>query len=494
MNKDPRIAESFGILNLPESANLEQVKAAHRRISRELHPDQLVDKPTLAAVAEEKLKQVNAAYDFLKGHFHDRASDNGSQNSSHQDWRENSSRQSASNKKRGSTESAGRYSQAAGSDRDQTYRGGAKKDWVERMRASLLGRRWPQWVLFPIGFCAVTCFAVLVDQVELKDQDGSKTVTESRKTGQAVARSAPVPRKDGLSEATPLSTARDDQGLPDQSNSRSSQAKPSIASQPPRPVLSQKSQAPRIPAREPAAPQKGGSDYNDPAHIYSAGESGVSMPVPIYKVRPEATALARSSKYGGTVILSLIVGVDGRATDIRVFRPLGMGLDQNAIDAVSQWKFNPGLKDGRAVTVRGTVDVNFDVCGDAGHPCVNGGSVSTTAGEVGHVDDERNQTTKGVYRAGGGVSAPAVLFKVDPEYSEEARNARYSGTVLVSLVVDQSGRPQNIRVVHSLGLGLDEKAMEAVAKWKFKPGMKDDKPVDVQATIEVNFRLCPTCL
>jgi periplasmic protein TonB len=95
----------------------------------------------------------------------------------------------------------------------------------------------------------------------------------------------------------------------------------------------------------------------------------------------------------------------------------------------------------------------------------------------------------GVYRAGGGVSAPSVLFKVDPEYSEEARKAKYSGTVLLSLIVDPQGRPLNIKVVRSLGLGLDEKAMEAVLKWKFKPGMKDGRAVAVQATIEVNFRL-----
>jgi TonB family protein len=94
-----------------------------------------------------------------------------------------------------------------------------------------------------------------------------------------------------------------------------------------------------------------------------------------------------------------------------------------------------------------------------------------------------------VYRAGGGISAPSVLYKVDPEYSDEARKAKYSGTVLISLIVDPQGRAQNIKVVRSLGLGLDEKAMEAVAKWKFKPGMKDGHPVSVLATIEVNFRL-----
>jgi protein TonB len=95
----------------------------------------------------------------------------------------------------------------------------------------------------------------------------------------------------------------------------------------------------------------------------------------------------------------------------------------------------------------------------------------------------------GVYRIGGGVSAPAVLFKVEPEYSEEARKAKWQGTVVLSLIVDDKGRPQELKIVRSLGLGLDQKAIEAVMKWRFKPGMKDGKSVAVIATIEVNFRL-----
>jgi TonB family protein len=95
----------------------------------------------------------------------------------------------------------------------------------------------------------------------------------------------------------------------------------------------------------------------------------------------------------------------------------------------------------------------------------------------------------GVFKVGGGVTAPSLLFKVEPEYSEEARKAKYQGTVLLYVEVDPSGKAINMRVLHSLGLGLDEKAMEAVKKWKFKPGVKDGKPVTVQAQIEVNFRL-----
>jgi protein TonB len=95
----------------------------------------------------------------------------------------------------------------------------------------------------------------------------------------------------------------------------------------------------------------------------------------------------------------------------------------------------------------------------------------------------------GIFKVGGGVSAPALLYKVEPEYSEEARKAKYQGTVVLYVEVDPSGKAVNPKVVRSLGLGLDEKAIEAVRKWKFKPGYKDGKPVTVAATIEVNFRL-----
>jgi periplasmic protein TonB len=95
----------------------------------------------------------------------------------------------------------------------------------------------------------------------------------------------------------------------------------------------------------------------------------------------------------------------------------------------------------------------------------------------------------GAYKIGGGVSQPTVLFKVEPEYSEEARKAKFQGTVVLFVVVDEHGNPRDLKVIRPLGLGLDQKAIEAVEKWKFSPGKKDGKPVPVQATIEVNFRL-----
>ncbi len=95
----------------------------------------------------------------------------------------------------------------------------------------------------------------------------------------------------------------------------------------------------------------------------------------------------------------------------------------------------------------------------------------------------------GVFRAGGGVTAPVLVLKIDPEYSEEARKAKHQGTVELYVEIEADGKAHRIQVRRSLGLGLDEKAIEAVRQWKFKPGLKDGRAVTVGAYVSVNFRL-----
>jgi len=95
----------------------------------------------------------------------------------------------------------------------------------------------------------------------------------------------------------------------------------------------------------------------------------------------------------------------------------------------------------------------------------------------------------GVYRIGGGVSAPHPIYDPDPEYSEEARKAKYQGSVMLWAVIDAEGRPRELRIARSVGMGLDEKATEAVSRWRFAPALKDGRPVAVQISIEVVFRL-----
>ena len=95
----------------------------------------------------------------------------------------------------------------------------------------------------------------------------------------------------------------------------------------------------------------------------------------------------------------------------------------------------------------------------------------------------------GYYKVGGGVSAPRVLDAPDPEYSDEARRAKYQGTVVLWVVVGPDGRVHDVRVQRTLGMGLDERAVEAVKRWKFEPARKDGQPVSVQVNVEVRFTL-----
>ena len=89
----------------------------------------------------------------------------------------------------------------------------------------------------------------------------------------------------------------------------------------------------------------------------------------------------------------------------------------------------------------------------------------------------------------GGVTNPVPLMTPEAEFSDEARRNKYQGICLISIVVDARGYPRNPRVIRSLGMGLDEKALEAVQKYRFKPAMKDGKPVAAMIGVEVNFRL-----
>jgi protein TonB len=98
-------------------------------------------------------------------------------------------------------------------------------------------------------------------------------------------------------------------------------------------------------------------------------------------------------------------------------------------------------------------------------------------------------TGGGPRRIGGGVSAPQLIFSVEPEFSEEARKAKVAGNVLVNLWVDEKGLPQRVHVIRGVGMGLDEKAVAAVRQYKFKPAMENGKPVLVELNVEVNFQI-----
>ena len=117
-----------------------------------------------------------------------------------------------------------------------------------------------------------------------------------------------------------------------------------------------------------------------------------------------------------------------------------------------------------------------------------GGGVGNGHG-LGYGDGTGGNWGGGLEHVGGAVSAPYQINQVEAEFSDEARRAKYQGIVVVAIIVDAQGNPQNPRVVRALGMGLDEKAIEAVMKYKFHPAMRAGKPVAVPVNIEINFRL-----
>jgi TonB family protein len=98
--------------------------------------------------------------------------------------------------------------------------------------------------------------------------------------------------------------------------------------------------------------------------------------------------------------------------------------------------------------------------------------------------------TGGLYQVGGRVSAPVVIHSEEAQFSDVARKAKYQGVCMVSLIVDTQGNPQNVHVTRSLGMGLDEKAIEAVQQYKFRPALLDGRtPVPVAITVKIEFQL-----
>lgn len=100
-----------------------------------------------------------------------------------------------------------------------------------------------------------------------------------------------------------------------------------------------------------------------------------------------------------------------------------------------------------------------------------------------------NAPPPGVYKVGDGVSPPKVIYAPEPEFSEQARKANYQGTVILKLIVGEDGHARDIRLINSVGMGLDEKAVEAVQTWRFEPGRKNGEPVPVEVAVEVDFHL-----
>jgi len=116
-------------------------------------------------------------------------------------------------------------------------------------------------------------------------------------------------------------------------------------------------------------------------------------------------------------------------------------------------------------------------------------SVENKPSEAGAAPGEAGQAGTKPFSVGGVISPPIPIFRPEPAYSEKARKAKYQGTAVVLIVVDAQGNVTETTVVRPLGAGLDEKALEAVRSWRFRPALRNGTPVQVRVSVEIKFRL-----
>jgi len=119
-------------------------------------------------------------------------------------------------------------------------------------------------------------------------------------------------------------------------------------------------------------------------------------------------------------------------------------------------------------------------------------AVACVSGQDQTPEKPQDAPSPGVLKIGKGVTPPRVIRHTDPQFSEQAHAAHFQGTCVLSVVVGEDGKPRDIKVTAPVGMGLDEKAVEAVSDWRFEPARKDGKPVAVLIAIEVDFHLFGT--
>ena len=196
----------------------------------------------------------------------------------------------------------------------------------------------------------------------------------------------------------------------------------------------------------------------------------------IYRVEPQYTEEARKSQLEGTVSLYVEVAPHGIAENIRVLRSLGLGLDEKAVEAVRQWRFEPATMGSELITAAAIVLVNFHLPVEARIP-IWFGTQPKSGGEIYRVSPS------------GSIAAPRIISRVEPTYTQEARDAHRQGVVVLYAEITPEGRPENIQILRGLGMGMDEKAVETYRQWKFQPATKDGNPITVMLTVEMNFSL-----
>jgi len=237
---------------------------------------------------------------------------------------------------------------------------------------------------------------------------------------------------------------------------------------------------------QPALPTQDGASSVAPATpnpdkdgVYPQGP-GIVAPV---LVHPFAVAGGRElidKCAPRTVVIPAVINGNGAIGLLDTRQPGVFTCGPAATDAIERSSFEPGTLNGSPVPVLACLGVSFLEGAERVlpmvQPCPENLGTTTFDGQS-------------IYRVGGAVKVPVLTFQPIAKFSDEARRAKYQGVCVLALIVDPKGDPQNVHVIRTLGMGLDEKAMEAVRRYRFKPAKFDGKPVPVLITVEIDFHL-----
>ena len=242
---------------------------------------------------------------------------------------------------------------------------------------------------------------------------------------------------------------------------------------------------PSKPAVAPSSPAENSATAQPPtAAQYPTEITPVEL---LYRVRPKYPKDARRTKIQGQVVLNTVITKDGSVQNIKLTcgDPL---LVNAAMDAVRQWRYKPYQLNGEPVEAPTTITVNFSLS-NLGNEKIDDCNRLSGPLTAKSVDPAANTEEGEVLKPGNGVIPPHAIYMPEPEYSKKARKAKLQGTVVLSIIINANGEVHEITVEKSLGLGLDEKAIEAVRQWRFEPAMKDGKPVAVRVHVQTSFHL-----
>jgi TonB family protein len=201
----------------------------------------------------------------------------------------------------------------------------------------------------------------------------------------------------------------------------------------------------------------------DSLGAYRIGE-GVSAPKIISRSEPQYAEEARKARLEGTVPIVLVVGDDGTPRDVRVSKPLGFGLDEEAVEKVRAWRFSPGQKAGNPVAVATTIEVNFRLVGV-----------------------KQWHLSRATFHVPAGASRPTLI---KPEFPPDS-STQEPRSVTLTFDVDEHGSVINIHVENSSDAGSEQQVIAAAREWKFNPGMKDGTAIMVPLALEFTQGLRP---